>query len=119
MLEFKPPFATGMAASVVLGQADFTHGAANQGGAVAANTMNGPGGEAFDGSGNLWVADYTNSRVLEFVPPFTTNMSASLVLGQLDFTHGQPNQGGANPTSATLSFPYQVSFDSSGRLICE
>jgi hypothetical protein len=116
MLEFKPPFVTGMGASVVLGQADFTHGAGNQGGAVAANTMNGPGGEAFDSSGNLWMADFSNNRVLEFVPPFITNMPASVVLGQMDFTHGQPNQAGANPASATLSFPYQVSLDNTGRL---
>jgi hypothetical protein len=62
------------------------------------------------------MADFGNHRVSEFEPPFTTNMSASLVLGQMDFTHGLSNQGGANPTSATLRFPYQVSFDSSGRL---
>jgi hypothetical protein len=116
MLEFKPPFATGMAASVVLGQADFTSGSPNQGGAVGANTLGGADGAAFDSSGNLWMADPNNNRVLEFKPPFTTNMTASLVLGQVNLTSGNPNQGGAGPTSATLNFPQQVSFDSSGRL---
>jgi len=92
VLEFRPPFATGMAASVVLGQADFTHGAANQGGAVGANTLRGGDGVAFDSSGNMWVPDALNHRVLEFQPPFTTNMAASLVLGQADFTHGSANR---------------------------
>jgi hypothetical protein len=116
VLEFKPPFATGMVASLVLGQADFTHNSANQGGAVRANTLSDALGAAFDSSGNLWVTDSLNNRVLEFQPPFTTNMTASLVLGQADFTHNSANQGGAAPTSATLSFPGQIMFDSSGRL---
>jgi hypothetical protein len=115
LLQFKPPFSNGMAATLVIGQADFTHGSSNQGGAVAANTLNGADGTAFDRSGNLWVADARNDRVLEFKPPFTTNMAASLVLGQADFTHNSANQGGA-PTSATLAFPQQVAFDSSGNL---
>jgi len=116
VLEFKPPFATGVAASVVLGQADFIHGSANQGGAVANNTFDGGDGLAFDQDGNMWVPDAFNHRVLEFVPPFTTNMQASLVLGQADFVHGAANQGGTAPTSATLSFPHQLVFDSSGNL---
>jgi NHL repeat len=116
LLQFKPPFATGMAASVVLGQADFTHGLANQGGTVAANTLDGGNGATFDRSGNMWVPDAFNHRVLEFTPPFTSNMQASLVLGQADFVHGSANQGGATPTSATLNFPHQVAFDSNGNL---
>lgn len=116
LLEFKPPFATGMAASVVVGQADFTHGAANQGGAIANNTFHGGDGPAFDREGNMWVPDAFNHRVLEFVPPFRTNMQSSLVLGQADFVHGAANQGGAAPTSATLNFPHQVALDSNGNL---
>jgi sugar lactone lactonase YvrE len=117
IMKFTPPFTTGMAASVVLGQADFVHGAANQGGAVAANSISGPAGAAFDSSGNLWVSDYNNNRVLEFVSPFTTNMLAGLVLGQLDFTHNLANQGGATPTGATIKSPFQPAFDSTGHLI--
>jgi sugar lactone lactonase YvrE len=118
VLVFQRPFATGMAASFALGQPDFTHGLRNQGGAVAANTLSGASGPAFDSSGNLWVADILNNRILEFKPPFTSNMAASMVLGQADFTHGLANQGGgATPTSVTLSAPQEVTFDSSGRLI--
>lgn len=116
VLEFKPPFATGMAASLVLGQVDFTHGLPNQGGTAGANTLSETMGTTFDIAGNLWVADALNHRVLEFQAPFTTNMNASLVLGQVDFTHGLPNQGGTILTSATLDNPHEVTFDSSGRL---
>jgi hypothetical protein len=116
VLEFKPPFSTGMAASLVLGQVDFTHGLPNQGGATGANTLSEAMGATFDAAGNLWVADALNHRVLEFQAPFTTNMNASLVLGQVDVTHGLANQGGTSLTSATLNIPHEVTFDSSGRL---
>ena len=116
VLEFKPPFTTGMAASLVLGQADFAHGAPDAGGSVGTNTLNEPLGANFDRSGNIWVADALNNRVLEFQAPFTTDMNASLVLGQVDFTHGMANQGGTVRTSATLNNPHEVTFDSSGRL---
>lgn len=116
VLEFKPPFATGMAASQVLGQMDFSHGLLNQGGTVGANTLGFALGATFDGSGNLWVVDEFNNRLLAFQPPFTTNMNASVVLGQVDFVHGLPNQGGLSRTSATLNNPHEIAFDSSGRL---
>jgi hypothetical protein len=116
VLEFKPPFSTGMAARLVLGQMDFTHGLPNQAGTAGANTFNEPLGAIFDSSGNLWVADSLNNRILEFQAPSTTNVRASLVVGQVDFTHGLTNQAGTNRTSATLANPYEVTFDSSGRL---
>jgi secreted PhoX family phosphatase len=101
----------------VLGQGDFVHGSSNQGGAVGQNTLSGPTAAAFDSAGNMWVPDSNNNRVLEFLPPFINNMNASLVLGQVDFSHGSSNQGGASPTAATLNSPHQVAFDSSGRLL--
>ncbi|HEV7676236.1 MAG TPA: NHL repeat-containing protein [Candidatus Angelobacter sp.] len=114
VLEFEPPFATGMAASLVLGEPDFTHDLPNEGGSAGANTLNQPLGAAFDSSGNLWVADALNNRVLEFKTPFTSNMNASVVLGQVDFNHGLANQGGTVRSSATLSNPHELTFDSSG-----
>jgi len=120
LLEFVPPFHTGMAASLVLGQSSFTAGSANRGGAGAgANTLFGPNGLAFDASGNLWLSDASNNRVLEFQTPFTNGMSASLVLGQVDLSQNMANQGGSAPTAATLSFPEQISFDSNGRLFVD
>jgi len=95
---------------------DFSHGLPNQGGAAGANTLNYATGATFDSAGNLWVADALNHRVLDFQAPFTTNMNASIALGQVDFTHGLPNRGGTILTSATLDNPHEVTFDSSGRL---
>jgi hypothetical protein len=86
----------------------------NEGGSAGANTLNQPLGAAFDSSGNLWVADALNNRVLEFKTPFTSNMNASVVLGQVDFNHGLANQGGTVRSSATLSNPHELTFDSSG-----
>jgi NHL repeat len=107
IVEFKAPFSTGMAASIAIGQPDLT--SSNCG--TTASTMDSPLGIAFDSSGNLWTSDYVNSRVLEFKSPFSTGMSAGLVLGQSDFTSS------ASSTRASgLSEPYDVSFDSKGNL---
>src|SRR3989339_947040 len=60
-------FYNGKSADGVLGQADFLHGKSNRGSAVAAeNSFSGPCGVCVDISGNVWVADYSNHRVLRF-----------------------------------------------------
>jgi hypothetical protein len=107
VLQFKPPFTNGMAASVVFGQPDFATAACN----ATQNGLCGPIGLAFDGSGNLWVVDDGSYRILEYKPPFTTNMNASLVIGQADFT-----SSGSATTSTGLFFPYFIAFDNSGDL---
>ncbi len=118
ILEYTPPFTTGEAASLVLGQASLNTGNCDLGGASASNLCF-PTGIAFDSSGNLWVADEANSRVLEYVKGagFTTGQAASLVIGQPDFTHSQANQCGCfAPTASTLDAPWGLAFDSSGNL---
>jgi len=107
VLEFKPPFANGMAASIVIGQADFTSGGA----ATTAAGLGFPTGIAFDISGNLWIGDTSNNRVLQYTPPFASGMSASLVLGQAGLTTGT-----AATTQSGLSGPFGITFDSSGNL---
>jgi secreted PhoX family phosphatase len=82
VLQFKPAFANGMTAGLVLGQASFTTNAA----ATTQSGLSGPFGIAFDSSGNLGVADSGNNRTLGFQPPFSNNQNASLVLGQANFT---------------------------------
>lgn len=79
--EFKPPFSTGMNATLEIGWKDFnTPYFGNPRG-----EFNLPHSAAFDPSGNLWVLDSGDNRVLEFQPPFTMGMNASLVLGQKNF----------------------------------
>lgn len=108
ILEFKPPFTNGMAASLVLGQPTF----ATSDMGISNSSLALPRGMAFDRDGNLWVADAYNNRVLEFQPPFTDGMSASLVLGKT------PNFGtGAcgGPTRG-LCEPLSLAFDGAGNL---
>ena len=107
VLMFKPPFATGMAASLVIGQSDFT----SNGQDTTLTTFHGPACLVFDASGNLWVSDYYNNRVLMFKPPFTNGMQASLVLGQTDFT-----SSGSAVSQTGLNAPEGLGFDTSGNL---
>ncbi|HZC22738.1 MAG TPA: NHL repeat-containing protein [Candidatus Binatia bacterium] len=107
IVEYKPPFSTGMAAALAIGQADLNSSACG----TTVSTMNSPLGIAFDSKGNLWTGDYTNNRVLEFTAPFTTGMSASLVIGQSNFT-----SSAYSTTASGLSNPYDVSFDTKGNL---
>jgi NHL repeat len=107
VLEFTPPFSNGELASVVIGQSDFVF----NGSGTTQNTLSAPFGTAFDASGNLWVADSFNNRALEFKPPFTNGMNASVVIGQPDFT--TLNSGSSASALASCS---DVAFDSKGNL---
>src|SRR5579883_9359 len=117
VLEFKPPFSRGMPATVALGQPDLFSGMQCGGPTSPAtgNALCAPLGIASDKSGNLWVADSVDHRVLEFVPPFSNGMTASVVLGQPDSASDSANQGGA-AGPATMNSPQGVFFDSAGRL---
>jgi hypothetical protein len=109
-----------MAASLVLGQPDFTSGALQ---ATAANTFyfsskNGvsvlqyDGGLWFDSSGDLLVGDGGNERILVFTPPFSSDMNASMVIGQPNMTSGTPcedqNENTATPAANTLCAPMGI-----------
>jgi len=107
VVEYKQPLTNGMAASVVIGQSDFT---SNIIAAPTRSNLIDPIGLALDAAGDLWVVD-GNRRVLEYVPPFTNGMSASLVIGQSDFTSDTQAA-----TASGLSFPTEVAFDSAGDL---
>ena len=114
ILEFRPPFTNGENAAVVIGQPDFTGFYCLGDGSFFGATSSGlcfPTGLAFDSSGNLWVADYQNSRVLEFLAPFSSGQSASLVLGQSSFTSNK-----CFTSESGLCGPQRLAFDSSGNL---
>ena len=95
----------GMSASNVIGQSVFT---AHAGGTTASTFLK-PIGLAYDASGNrLFVVDKDNSRVLVFNgAAITDGMSASNVIGQVDFISGV-----ANTTQNTLWLPVGIAFDS-------
>lgn len=108
ILEFLPPLASGIDASVVIGQVDFGSNAS----AAGQSGLNVPSGLGLDPSGNLWVADNNNNRVLEFVPPFTTGMKASVVVGQGNFTSNLAPP----PAPSSMNGPYGVAVGVSGEL---
>lgn len=107
VLEFAHPFSVDESASLVIGQKNFS---ANLPG-IENDSLNTPYGIAFDSAGDLWVTDGNNARVLEFVPPFSTGMSASLVLGQADFEAMH-----MGTSSSMVAEPYDVKFDAKGDL---
>ncbi len=98
VLEFSAPFTAcsgffpciGGAASKVFGQASFTTGTCNNGGASPTNaTLCNPQQVAVDHFGNLYVADFGNNRVLEYNTPLSAtamagsgDTTADLVFGQ-------------------------------------
>jgi uncharacterized protein (TIGR03437 family) len=89
------------AASLVLGQPDFTTTSPN----LSANGLRGPTGIATDGK-VLAVADTDNNRVLIWLNPPTTNgQPADVVVGQSDFVH---NTAFANPSQTSLRAPSGV-----------
>lgn len=117
VLIYGAPLNTDESASVVLGQADFVHGSQNEGGNPGANTLSSPNGLAMDKDGDLYVADWNNCRVVEYQPPFATNMNASVEVGQPGFTYTETqscvaNQAGVN----TMLSPSGVTLDSDGNL---
>jgi len=99
-------------ATAVYGQGgDFTTKDQNKGG-ISANSLNGPFGVALDSTGNLYVADHNNNRVLYYPAGSTT---ATRVYGQGgDFTTVTANKGGLSAQS--LYNPDGVAVDNSGSL---
>jgi sugar lactone lactonase YvrE len=90
--EYDAPLSTGEAATLVIGQPDATSSGCNRGGAVGAGTLCNPTGAAIDPSGNLYVYDADNDRIVAYTesnPPRTT--TGSRVLGQHDLTHATEN----------------------------
>ncbi len=104
------PTASGQAANVVIGQSSFTTIASGAG----ATGLNAPQSIASDGD-QLFVADTGNNRVLAYATiPTANGASATIVLGQGDFTHVAANDdlqtgtAGSGRTARTLSAPNGV-----------
>src|SRR5262249_12009723 len=83
-----------------------------------ATSLNGPQGIAADGSGNLYVADVGDNRVLVFPLSTTPGASARALIGQSDFAAATPNTGVfplASPN--TLSGASDVKVDVNGNVL--
>ncbi len=130
--------ATGQAADriqpdLVIGQPSFNANAPNQGtGAPSAKTLAFSSGSTaltaslvFDASGNLWLTDAGNNRILRYPASAlgdspTNGPEADLVIGQASMTTAQTVDWGRPENrllkSAMLQ-PSAIAFDSSGRLL--
>ncbi len=79
----------------VIGQADSFSGKANRGKAEPdATTLSSPLGGAFDATGNIWIVDASNNRVLSYPANGSfadTFPPATVVVGQTDFPFNAPN----------------------------
>ncbi len=116
----------GAPADLVIGQSDFFSAGCNQNRTdaagnplAAANTLCLPQGVAVDPSGNLYIADSNNFRVLGYAAPFSSGksagQSADLVLGQHgSFASRVTNNGGVS--AGSMSAPAGVAVDQLARL---
>ena len=106
VLVFPPGANLGAAAKSVIGQSDFAAVTANTGVAPLAspNTLAGAADVKVDSSGNVFVADTGNNRVLLFP---AGSKSATKVWGQTDFVANGANQ--IKPGS--ISVPYSIAID--------
>ena len=93
----------------VLGQPDFTSNTAG----TTAGLLSAPTSLFVDGSGNLWVADKDNNRVLRFNNASTkpNGGNADGVLGQVDFVSTT-----SGTSASTMDAPWGVHVDVSGKL---
>ena len=106
LLEYNTPLKTGTSANLVLGQPDFISSTCNNGGGTSASSLCTPYGVTVDSSGNLYVADYGNSRVLEYNTPLTTDTTADRVFGQDDsFSSSDCNFGATSASAHSLCSP--------------
>jgi len=97
--------ANGSAATVVLGQNDFTSRLPNHGDFTAANTLHTPL-DAMVAGGVLFVADSMNHRVVAYGSTATSAISASFVIGQ-----NSPTTNAASTGLAGLDTPSGLASD--------
>jgi uncharacterized protein (TIGR03437 family) len=116
---------------LIVGQPSSSSRAANYTGQVAAQGIYLASGStylqsniAIDASGNLWMTDAGNRRVLEFAAADLARggagLTATLEIGQADFaslkTNLDPNSATAKTTTDQFAIPSAIAFDPQGRL---
>ena len=83
----------------------------DDGGAAIAAELDGPWGVAVDSSGNLYIADYGNSRIRKV----DTSSTITTVAGNGNFGYRTADEG-VLATNAELNYPTGVAIDGSGNL---
>jgi hypothetical protein len=100
-------------ADFVIGQPGFLSGACNFGGPPSASNLCRPNGVTVDANHNVYVADTSNHRTLEYDAPLVTDFVADRVFGQSgSFTSAGCNLGGISANS--LCNPIRVHAESAG-----
>jgi hypothetical protein len=90
--------------TTVIGQSSFTTGLANQGGSVAANTLNNPVFVNFNNvTGYIYVADTRNNRVTLYGPCLVDKATPS-ISGSKQSVSGTPASTGTANATSTRSF---------------
>jgi sugar lactone lactonase YvrE len=111
-------FQVGGTPEAVFGQADFLQNLENRGGTnPSASTLRNPVALALDLSGNLYVTDFSNNRVLRYNNAATASSGAAAngVFGQANMTSGAENAGGS-AGATTMRYPQGVTVDRLGNL---
>lgn len=105
----------GANADGVLGQPNFTSNTSAYNPATQ-NGMASPVDVVVDSNGSLWVADYSNSRILRFndAAAKPNGANADGVLGQANFATNTPTNN--PPTQSGMFYPFGVAVDIEGRL---
>ena len=103
-------FANGGPATIALGQADLISALST----VSGSSLDLPLSTVMDGSGNVWVADAENNRVLRYDATLSDGQAAIIVLGQPTLSSNGINTGGLSDTS--LDSPRGLAIDGSGNL---
>ena len=111
VLRFNTPLASGMAASIALGQPDLTTVTSPGGAGATATTLNAPSDAAVDPAGNVWVSDSANNRVVMYAAPISSGMAATVALGQASLT-----SSGCGVSATALCNPVGIASDAAGNL---
>ncbi len=100
-------FKNGDFADLVIGQRDKYSTSPNGPGTNLSSGLNSPVGLAVDKSGNLYVADGANNRIVRYKAPFQQTgqlFAIDLIIGQKDSNGRNPNEGLATASAKTLAF---------------
>lgn len=99
-------FTKGNLADKVIGQRDFLSTAPKGPGSDLSTGLAAPAALAVDKSGNLYVADAGNNRILRYPAPFSQTgalLTVDLIIGQKDLNGASANQGQTPPSAKTIA----------------